>query len=433
MAEIALQSVNLRSIQPEPRQTVSGCGVRGSAPALQRTSTVSVIATVLNEVDDIDRLVASLAGQTLVPAEIIIVDGGSTDGTWERLQADASKYPILKPIRDESCSLNATPGPIARGRNTAIAAASSEVIACADAGCVYEREWVERLTEPIVSGHAEYALGGSCLDAEEQTAWDIASAPFFGIKLDPNQKTKSCTARSMAFRRSLWQRVGGFPETSLTEDSLFDQRVRGIVQPAFPDRAKAHYRPRHTLQTALRDLGRYATLDGVMSIRRGRLLRNLARCLAEVAAIVLVPRTFLPLVGVLTLEVYFAFRLDWNSFPGKASIRRLSARFFFSLIVPWLVTISHIRGAITKTNRPNRQNMAGWGRGSGARRSCFATLVLKAIAHQVVYRNQAVGPDDLLALGVGAAVIDDWYFVDANSQLRQLHRHLGFDAEAVGP
>ena len=57
-------------------------------------SAVSVIATVLNEAEDIDGLVSSLIHQTLEPAEIIIVDGGSTDGTWERLQADAEYTPI---------------------------------------------------------------------------------------------------------------------------------------------------------------------------------------------------------------------------------------------------------------------------------------------------------------------------------------------------
>ncbi|MGB8771488.1 MAG: glycosyltransferase [Candidatus Korobacteraceae bacterium] len=322
-------------------------------------STVSVIATVLNEVDDIDGLVLSLVHQTLEPAEIIVVDGGSTDGTWDRLQDSALAYTNLKAIRDPSCNLKESAGPIARGRNIAIAAASSEVIACADAGCIYGPDWLARLTEPIRNGQAEYALGGSCLDADEPTTWDLASAPFFGIKLDPNQRTKSCTARSMAFRKDLWKRVGGFPETSLTEDSLFDQRVRAIVQPAFPDRAKAHYRPRHTLKTALRDLGRYATLDGVMDIRRGRLFRNMARCVAEVVALALVTRTVIPLVCVLVLEVYFAFRLDWKSFPGKGSVRQLSARFFFSLIVPWLVTFNHVTGALTKTNQPNRQNVAG--------------------------------------------------------------------------
>ena len=96
-----------------------------------------------------------------------------------------------------------------------------------------------------------------------------------------------------------------------------------------------------------------------MDIRRGRLFRNLARCIAEVVAVAFVPRSVIPLVCVCALEIYFAFRLDWKSFPGKTSVRLLGARFLFSLIVPWLVTLNHIRGALTKTNRPNRQNVAG--------------------------------------------------------------------------
>ena len=78
---------------------------RTSSPA------VSVAATVLNERDDIDSLITTLAGQTLAPAEIIIVDGGSTDGTWERLEAARAQYPNLVPIRDPSCSLKNSPGP----------------------------------------------------------------------------------------------------------------------------------------------------------------------------------------------------------------------------------------------------------------------------------------------------------------------------------
>src|SRR5258708_28328333 len=98
---------------------------------------VSVASTVLNESDDIDSLVKSLMQQSLAPAEVIIVDGRSTDGTWERLQAARAKYPALPAIRDESCSLLRSPGPIARARNVAVAAASSDIVACADAASTY--------------------------------------------------------------------------------------------------------------------------------------------------------------------------------------------------------------------------------------------------------------------------------------------------------
>ncbi len=318
---------------------------------------ISVISTVLNEAADIDALVDSLSSQTLSPAEIIIVDGGSTDGTWEKLQAATARCPGLQPLRDESCSIKQSSGPIARGRNVAIAKASSEVIACADAGCAYGPEWLVNLTGPILSGESKYALGGSWIDPAGRTVWDIASAPFLGINLTADARTKSCTTRSMAFLKQVWKSVGGFPESSfLIDDSGFDLRVRQLYQPAFVRNAKALYRPHHTLKSAIAQLVRYSFGEGVAGIRRARLLRNLARCIAEVAALVLLPWTSLPLLGVLLLEIYFAFCRDWRSFRLIASPRAIAARLLYSLIAPWVVSWNYVAGAVLKTNRPNAQN-----------------------------------------------------------------------------
>ena len=320
-------------------------------------SAVSVTSTVLNEVDDIDGLVSTLAEQIPPPKEVIIVDGGSTDGTWERLLAARAKYPNLIAIRDESCNLKASPGPIARGRNVGIAAATSDIVACADAGCIYDPQWLARLTAPIVNGSAEYALGGSRIDPQGQTIWDLASAPFFGLRQRADGTTRSCTGRSMAFRKELWQRVGGFPETSfLGEDTNFDLAVRKLVTPAYAERAQAIYRPRHTLKSALSMMARYGVADGVLGTRRSRLLRNSLRCLAEVVAIALIPRSVLPLIAVLALEIYFAFRLDWSSFRTHATVPQMAARLLYSLLVPWIAAWNQAVGELTKTNQPNRQN-----------------------------------------------------------------------------
>ena len=324
---------------------------------MKSASGVSVIATVLNEAENIDRLVASLMNQTIAPAEVIIVDGGSTDGTWERLQTVAAKYANLVPIRDESCRLPRTPGPISRGRNVAIAAAKSPVIACVDAGCTYQPHWLENLTASILRSESQYALGGSCLDPDQRTVWDIASAPFFGVKLNPDAKTKSNTARSMAFRKELWQRVGGFPEEFLLgEDTVFDLKVRAIVPPTFADHAKAFYRPQFTLASALKQLARYSVSDGVAGVRPARLARNLARCVIEIVSVLLLRRTLIPLCGIAMFEIYTAFRLDWRDVRAE-SVRTLAARMLFSLLVPWVVAWNQIKGAITKANLPNPQNL----------------------------------------------------------------------------
>ena len=323
---------------------------------------VSVACTVLNEKHDIDSLVESLMEQTLAPSEVIIVDGGSTDGTWERLEAARLKYPTLVPIRDESCSLKSCPGPIARGRNVGITAATSAVVACADAGCTYHPDWLANLTAPIFNGVAEYSVGGSYIDPGNSTVWDIASAPFFGVKLNPDAATKSCTARSMAFRKELWQRVGGFPETVfLGEDTVFDSKVRQLVTPAFAERAKAAYQPRHTFRSALRQMVSYSVTDGVLGGRSARLWRNIARCLAEILAVLALVYSPIPLLCVLALEIYFAFRLDWSDLR-KTPLRKLGAtmgaRLLFSLVVPWVVAWYQTLGSITGENRPNRQNVA---------------------------------------------------------------------------
>lgn len=319
---------------------------------------VTVIATVLNEANAIGSLISSLSQQTLADIEMIVVDGGSSDGTWERLQELARDEPRLRPIRDESCNLAHSAGPIARGRNRAIREASAEVIACADAGCQYDPQWVERLTAPILAGKAEYALGGSYIDARTATSWDVAAAPFLGIKLYPEGIRKSCTTRSMAMRKSLWERVGGFPEVNLFgEDTLFDLRAREVASPAFPAEAMARYDPRFGFSSAAEKLGLYATSDGVLGVRRMRLVRNLFRCAAQVAAVVAVHWTLIPLLIDALLELFFAFERDRQGVLNRRFYKLLPARLLFSVMTPWIVAYHHIAGAITKANRPNPQNL----------------------------------------------------------------------------
>lgn len=326
--------------------------------------TLSVIATVLNERADIDGLLLSLQQQVPPPQQVAIVDGGSTDGTWQHLQQAAAHWPALLALQDDTCNLRNSPGPIARGRNVAIAAATGSVIACADAGCRYDPTWLAHLTAPLRQTSAEYTLGGSRLELDQASVWDIASAPFLGVKLAAAEPTKSCTARSMAFTREAWARAGGFPETLfIGEDVLFDQVMRQKSRTAFATNAKAIYTPRNTLHSALAQVASYAIADGIAGMRPARLLRNIFRCVAEIFALLLLPLTPWPLVFVFLLEAYFAYRLDLAAMLREPLLRPrlpriLAARLPFSLAVPWVVAFNQVAGSLRKQYRANRQNTA---------------------------------------------------------------------------
>ena len=47
---------------------------------------LSIVVPVLNEIDQLSHFIAHIQDQWQQPQELLIIDGGSTDGTWEWLQ-----------------------------------------------------------------------------------------------------------------------------------------------------------------------------------------------------------------------------------------------------------------------------------------------------------------------------------------------------------
>jgi glycosyltransferase involved in cell wall biosynthesis len=213
---------------------------------------VSLIATVLNTDDHVDGFLASIAAQSRPPDEVIVVDGGSTDGTLERLR-DADGVTVLS-----------APGAnIARGRNVAIAAAAHEAIAVADADCAYGPEWLAALLEPLGTG-ADVAMGWTAPVVDTFLDACVASLgfPLGPDEIDPT--TFMPSARSVAFRREAIDAVGGYPEwLAIGEDMWVNHRWRErALDLRMAPGAVAHWHPRGSLRAIWTQYLRYARGDG---------------------------------------------------------------------------------------------------------------------------------------------------------------------------
>jgi hypothetical protein len=55
------------------------------------------------------------------------------------------------------------------------------------------------------------------------------------------------------------------------------------------------------------------------------------------------------------MQCWLAYHPDW-SFLKTRGWRTIQARFGFSVMVPWIITINHLQGLITKKEPGNSQN-----------------------------------------------------------------------------
>jgi glycosyltransferase involved in cell wall biosynthesis len=179
----------------------------------------SCVTTVRNEAEGIELFLESIARQDVMPGELIIVDGGSSDDTVDRIRSFRNRLPCsLKLI--EAGDVN-----IAKGRNVGIAVAQHEIIVLIDAGCRLNAGFFANITGPFA----------------DRPNLDLVAGIYHSIEATPHAcrfiyhwsdmdqwDTFLPSARAVCIRKPIWEAAGGFPEyLSLTgEDTLFDVNYR---------------------------------------------------------------------------------------------------------------------------------------------------------------------------------------------------------------
>ena len=214
--------------------------------------------TVYNEAANIESVLASLLAQSRPPAEIVVVDGGSQDGTPDRIAVVAQAAPQVRCIVQPGAN-------ISQGRNLAISRASHAVIAVTDAGTRLPPDWLAELTLPFADPRTMVVAGFFRSDPDPTSPFQIAMgatvlpAPY---DIEPTKFLPS--SRSVAFRRSAWQAASGYPEwLDYGEDLIFDLNLKkGGFEFIWQPRAVALFAPRPNLRAFWRQYYLYARGDG---------------------------------------------------------------------------------------------------------------------------------------------------------------------------
>jgi GT2 family glycosyltransferase len=245
---------------------------------------VSLIVTVRNDRRGFAELLEAIGHQTEMPEEIVIVDGGSEDGTLEELK---SRERGLAPVQ-----VFVAPGAnIAAGRNIAVREARHDWIACTDAGCRPVPGWLAALKHAREG--ADIAAGTFIVQAETPLDRAVACAHYPVLEEvhddDPlvhlshrlfgrDFRAEQAGGRSMAFSRAAWEDAGGFPEhVHAGEDLAFSAAAidRGF-RPALVEDATVYWRPRTSWLETARMFATYTRGD----IRTKGRARHLARLAA---------------------------------------------------------------------------------------------------------------------------------------------------------
>ena len=203
---------------------------------------IAVITTVLNERDSIHVLRDALLAQTRVPDEIVVVDGGSTDGTLDVLKAFEAAHPSVRVFVQPGVN-------IARGRNIAIHHARASIIAVTDGGCRPEPHWLAELIQPLLDG-PEFGAVTGVRRVVSANRFELYAGLLSTSGNAADEKERVFHGRNSAFRKKVWQAVGGYPEWLYTaEDTLFAQRAKALgCRVAFARNAVVSWRPRPTLR-----------------------------------------------------------------------------------------------------------------------------------------------------------------------------------------
>jgi GT2 family glycosyltransferase len=244
----------------------------GPESAVNRSRSLSVIVCTYNRRERLERVLASLARQTLAPDrfEIIAVDDGSTDDTLGVLRRAEAQMPNLHLVL-----LNENRG-LAQARNAGLQAASGDDLLFIDDDCVAAPDWVERMQHAL--HRSSIVAGAVAVGRTPYLALCHNVAQFGGFM--PGRRSGRApfvAGANMGIRREVLTALGGFRDLRrCAEDTEFVLRAREAGWDAWfePQARVVHLHARNRLSDLLRYAAEHAQATILLRWRYRRLLRT---------------------------------------------------------------------------------------------------------------------------------------------------------------
>jgi rSAM/selenodomain-associated transferase 2 len=175
---------------------------------------LSIIIPALNEADTLGALLADLAPLRAAGAEVMLVDGGSSDGTPERAAGQVDR--VLRAARGRAVQMNA-----------GARAATGDVL------------WFLHADTRVPAGAAA-ALADACAAGARWGRFDVRLSgrhPLLrlverGMNLRSRLTGIATGDQGIFVTRAAFEQVGGFPPLALMEDVALSVAMRRLARPA---------------------------------------------------------------------------------------------------------------------------------------------------------------------------------------------------------
>ena len=252
--------------------------------------TTTIVLPTLNERAYVtDCLTSLLAQEGADITEILVVDGGSTDGTRELVEAFGAPVRLIENPRVTA----------AAAMNIGIDASTGSVICRADAHTVYARDYVRRCVQVLVETGADNVGGRMQAVGENRFARAVAAVTSSPYGVGP-AKFHYATGRHDVdtvylgcWRRETLEALGGYDESRLqwaAEDQELNWRIRqGGGRIVLDSSIRSWYFPRATPRALARQYANYGVAKASTLAKHGGLptLRPLAPAALVAATVAL--------------------------------------------------------------------------------------------------------------------------------------------------